>query len=82
VRTIGRAPGDDEAVVLTHAHFDHVGFAARARRELGVRILEHPRRYEHERARLPYLVREREFRRVLGAMTARGALSRAASPMP
>jgi glyoxylase-like metal-dependent hydrolase (beta-lactamase superfamily II) len=83
LRTVGRSPGDVEAVVLTHAHFDHVGFAARARKELGVPILahereipvlEHPRRYKHERARLPYFVREREFRRVLGAMAARGAL--------
>ena len=82
LRTIGRSPGDVEAVVLTHAHFDHVGFAARARRELGVPILahereipllEHPRRYKHERARLPYFLREGDFRRVLGAMTAKGA---------
>jgi glyoxylase-like metal-dependent hydrolase (beta-lactamase superfamily II) len=83
LRTLGRSPGDVEAVVLTHAHFDHMGFAARARKELGVPILahereipvvEHPRRYEHERARLPYFVRNGHFRRVLGAMTAKGAL--------
>jgi glyoxylase-like metal-dependent hydrolase (beta-lactamase superfamily II) len=83
LRTIGRSPGDVEAVVLTHAHFDHMGFAARARKELGVPILahereiplaEHPQRYEHERARLPYFVRNGYFRRVLGAMSAKGAL--------
>ena len=29
------------AVVLTHAHFDHMGFAERARRELGVAVYVH-----------------------------------------
>jgi glyoxylase-like metal-dependent hydrolase (beta-lactamase superfamily II) len=53
-----------EAVVLTHAHFDHVGFAERARRELGVPVYVHendvpltmhPWRYDHERPRSYYL---------------------------
>ena len=52
------------AVVLTHAHFDHVGFAERARRELRVPVYvhendvpltRHPWRYDHERPRTPYL---------------------------
>jgi glyoxylase-like metal-dependent hydrolase (beta-lactamase superfamily II) len=34
---IGRSLGDIEALVLTHAHFDHIGFAERARVELGSR---------------------------------------------
>jgi glyoxylase-like metal-dependent hydrolase (beta-lactamase superfamily II) len=38
---IGRAPGDVEALVLTHAHFDHIGFAERARAELGVSVWVH-----------------------------------------
>src|SRR5215207_1463059 len=38
---LGRSPADVEAVVLTHAHFDHVGFAERARRELGVPVYVH-----------------------------------------
>jgi glyoxylase-like metal-dependent hydrolase (beta-lactamase superfamily II) len=51
------------AVVLTHAHFDHVGFAERARVELGVPVYvhendvpltRHPWRYDHERARTIY----------------------------
>jgi glyoxylase-like metal-dependent hydrolase (beta-lactamase superfamily II) len=33
---LGRGPQDVEAVVLTHAHFDHVGFAEKARSQLGV----------------------------------------------
>ncbi len=60
---IGRTLGDIEAVVLTHAHFDHVGFAERARSELGVPVYVHendapltghPWRYDHERHRAFY----------------------------
>jgi glyoxylase-like metal-dependent hydrolase (beta-lactamase superfamily II) len=60
---IGRSKDDVEAVVLTHAHFDHVGFAERARRELGVPVYvhredvaltKHPWKYEHERPRALY----------------------------
>jgi glyoxylase-like metal-dependent hydrolase (beta-lactamase superfamily II) len=60
---LGPRLGDVRAVVLTHAHFDHVGFAERARRELGVPVYvheddvpltKHPWRYDHERARAPY----------------------------
>ena len=29
LQRIGRVPGDVEALVLTHAHFDHIGFAER-----------------------------------------------------
>ena len=52
-----------DAVVLTHAHFDHVGFAERARTELGVpvyvhedevHLAEHPMDYAHERPRAFY----------------------------
>jgi glyoxylase-like metal-dependent hydrolase (beta-lactamase superfamily II) len=61
---LGRTLGDVEAIVLTHAHFDHVGFAERARRELGVPVYvhendvpltSHPWRYDHERRRAAYL---------------------------
>jgi len=60
---IGRRPDDVEAVVLTHAHFDHVGFAERARSELNVPVYvhendvpvtKHPWRYDHERHRAYY----------------------------
>jgi glyoxylase-like metal-dependent hydrolase (beta-lactamase superfamily II) len=61
---IGRSLDDVRALVLTHAHFDHVGFAERARRELGVPVFvhdndvpltKHPWRYDHERPRSVYL---------------------------
>jgi glyoxylase-like metal-dependent hydrolase (beta-lactamase superfamily II) len=65
LRVLGRGTDDIRALVLTHAHFDHVGFAERARRELQVPvyvhendapITRHPWRYDHERARTPYFL--------------------------
>jgi glyoxylase-like metal-dependent hydrolase (beta-lactamase superfamily II) len=70
VSRIGRSLSDIAAVVLTHAHFDHVGFAERARRELGVPVwvheddvplAHHPMQYGHERSRLPYLLNPRAW---------------------
>jgi glyoxylase-like metal-dependent hydrolase (beta-lactamase superfamily II) len=61
LRELGRSPGDVEAVVLTHAHVDHMGFARRAQQELAVALwaheretgaVAHPWRYDHERSRL------------------------------
>jgi glyoxylase-like metal-dependent hydrolase (beta-lactamase superfamily II) len=60
---IGRSKDDIRAVLLTHAHFDHIGFAERAREELGVPIhvhendvplTRHPLQYSHERPRSLY----------------------------
>jgi glyoxylase-like metal-dependent hydrolase (beta-lactamase superfamily II) len=79
---LGRKPGDVEAVVLTHAHFDHMGFAARAQAELGVPVhahelevpvARHPWRYDHERSRLPYFLNPR-FVWIFTVMGAAGAL--------
>jgi glyoxylase-like metal-dependent hydrolase (beta-lactamase superfamily II) len=64
LRELGRSRADVDAVVLTHAHFDHVGFAERARQELGVPVWVHegdvplthnPMGYQHERPRWRYL---------------------------
>ena len=41
LRSLGRETGDVGAVVLTHGHFDHLGFAERARCELGVPVWIH-----------------------------------------
>ena len=35
---MGRTLADVRAVVLTHGHSDHIGFAERARREQGVPV--------------------------------------------
>ncbi len=60
---LGRNLSDVEALVLTHAHFDHVGFAERARTELRipvhahadeVPVTRHPLRYKRERSPLLY----------------------------
>lgn len=79
---LDRAPGSIAGIVLTHGHFDHVGFAERARTELGipvfvprgeVQLVEHPWRYEHERRRLPYALRHPRFAWVFASMTVAGA---------
>jgi glyoxylase-like metal-dependent hydrolase (beta-lactamase superfamily II) len=79
---LGRSASDIEAVVLTHGHFDHMGFARRAHEELGVpvwahtdelSVVAHPWRYDHERSRLPYL-RHPQFLKIFSEMTAMGAL--------
>jgi glyoxylase-like metal-dependent hydrolase (beta-lactamase superfamily II) len=65
LRKLGRRPDDIGALVLTHGHFDHLGFAERARAELGIPVYvhendvpltRHPRQYGHERPRTWYFV--------------------------
>jgi glyoxylase-like metal-dependent hydrolase (beta-lactamase superfamily II) len=82
LRELGRSAADIEAVVLTHGHFDHMGFARRAQLELDVpvwahaeelSVVSHPWRYDHERSRLPYL-RHPEFVKIFTEMTVWGAL--------
>lgn len=71
------------ALVLTHGHFDHVGFAAKVQRELGIevwvhdadrRLAEHPYRYRPQRNRALYPLGHPRSLPVLGSMVAAGAL--------
>jgi glyoxylase-like metal-dependent hydrolase (beta-lactamase superfamily II) len=81
---IGRTATDIEAVILTHGHFDHVGFAVRAVTELSVpvwvhpgdrRLAAHPYRYARERTPIGYPLRYPAAIPVLAGMTAAGALA-------
>jgi glyoxylase-like metal-dependent hydrolase (beta-lactamase superfamily II) len=62
---LGHRAENIDAVVLTHAHYDHVGFAEKARRELEVPVYvhendaplaRHPWRFDFERAPFVYPV--------------------------
>jgi glyoxylase-like metal-dependent hydrolase (beta-lactamase superfamily II) len=86
VDELGLRPTQLAALVLTHAHFDHIGFAERVRSELGVPVwvhtddvplTRHPLQYAHERSRLPYLVRPRAMPIVVSL-----TLNRAFFPKP
>ncbi len=79
---IGRSVDDIRAVVLTHAHFDHLGFAHRLQ-ERGVPVFaheseayiaEHPYRYDHESPRFVYPVLHPGSIPVLTRMARAGAL--------
>jgi glyoxylase-like metal-dependent hydrolase (beta-lactamase superfamily II) len=81
---MGYGRADIKALVLTHAHFDHLGFAARLQRELGIPvwghaadayIAAHPYRYRHEKNRLLFVLSHPGGLPVLARMTAAGALN-------
>jgi glyoxylase-like metal-dependent hydrolase (beta-lactamase superfamily II) len=81
---LGLGPDSIDALVLTHAHFDHVGFARRARLRLGVpvhahrlehHLAAHPYDYAHERSRLPYPLLHPAALPTLTAMARAGALA-------
>jgi glyoxylase-like metal-dependent hydrolase (beta-lactamase superfamily II) len=78
LRSLGCGTGDVDAVVLTHGHFDHLGFAERARRELGVPVwihendvplTRHPLQYGHERPRSYYLTTQPRALPIVAALT-------------
>lgn len=84
LEAIGRTERDIRAVVLTHAHFDHLGMARRAQREWGVEvwahgleqyIARHPYRYAHESSRLRYPVQYPAILPLMSDMVAAGALT-------
>ncbi len=79
---LGRAPGDVEAVLVTHPHPDHLGFAERARTEWRVPVWvherdtslsRHPFNYEKEHSPLRHLGSVHTLR-VAVAMGAAGVL--------
>lgn len=83
VRRIGRRPSDIKALVLTHAHFDHVGAARRLRDQVGVPVwahgdeialVAHPYRYAHENPRAAYPLRHPAAVPIMLRMAAAGAL--------
>jgi glyoxylase-like metal-dependent hydrolase (beta-lactamase superfamily II) len=86
LKLLGRNPTEIEAIVLTHGHFDHIGFAERARSEYGIPVLvhendvpltRHPLQYARERSPMRYLLRRRTL-----PITASLVRSRAFFPEP
>jgi glyoxylase-like metal-dependent hydrolase (beta-lactamase superfamily II) len=82
LRELGRGHDAVEAVVLTHAHFDHLGFAERARTRLGVPVYchendiplaRHPLQYTHERSRVRTYASNPKALPVLWSLTRGGA---------
>lgn len=83
IRALGHRPRDLRALVLTHAHFDHVGLARRLQQRLGLavwahredhRLAAHPYRYAHENPRAAYPVRHPAAVPILLRVAAAGAL--------
>lgn len=79
----GRTRRDLKALVLTHGHFDHVGFALRAHRELGIPVYvhaedsslaAHPYRYKPQQNRFLYPLTHPGSLPYLGRMALAGAL--------
>jgi glyoxylase-like metal-dependent hydrolase (beta-lactamase superfamily II) len=83
VRGLGHSVDDVVALVLTHAHFDHLGLAHRLHTEYGVPvwvhggdsyIARHPYRYRHEKSRFVFALAHPGGLPVLAGMTKAGAL--------
>lgn len=53
IAALGRAPGDLDAILLTHSHPDHIGAAEKLRRETGAPVLAHSREMERVRGKGP-----------------------------
>ena len=80
---VGRSASEIRGLVITHGHFDHVGFAHKLQRCYGVpvwagaadaHILRHPYRYRPARPRLTYPPTHPRSWPVLASMVRAGAL--------
>lgn len=80
----GRTPADVQGLVLTHGHFDHVGFAARIQREWGTPIFvhaadkelaAHPYRYRPQSNRFLYPLAHPRSVPIIARMGLAGALN-------
>jgi glyoxylase-like metal-dependent hydrolase (beta-lactamase superfamily II) len=78
---LGRQADDVTGLLLTHAHFDHIGFAERARSDFGIDVwvhrddvplTRHPLQYAHERSRLPYMLNPKSLP-IFASLTRSGA---------
>jgi glyoxylase-like metal-dependent hydrolase (beta-lactamase superfamily II) len=78
VKALGRRLEDIRALVLTHAHFDHVGFAEKARQRLDIPVYahrrevpltRHPTRYDHEQPRSKYLLTQPKALPIIASLT-------------
>jgi len=83
VRGLGHSLADIRAVVLTHAHFDHLGLAHRLHEQFRIPvwvhagdsyIAHHPYRYRHEKSRFIFALSHPAGLPVLAQMTKAGAL--------
>ncbi|WP_324650970.1 MBL fold metallo-hydrolase [Georgenia sp. H159] len=84
IRAIGHRPRDLRALVLTHAHFDHVGVVRRLQQRLALPVwataeehslVSHPYSYAHENPRALYPVRHPAAVPILTRMALAGALT-------
>jgi glyoxylase-like metal-dependent hydrolase (beta-lactamase superfamily II) len=81
LRAIGRSPSDVEAIVLTHAHIDHIGFAQKLQAERGTPVHAHEAEVPQattgkapktEASFLPALFRYSTARKVVGHIVRHG----------